>query len=467
MTSALAVSGLSSGLDTTSLINSLMAAEALPQTQLKSQVATHQNDITALQALNSQLAALATSTSYTALPGALNLFTATSSSNAVTATAGTAASTGSISVVVNAVAQAQVSVTAPMTTWPTTPPTLTIVNSAGTPTTITPASTSLDDAVSAINGSNTGITAMKVASGTDSTGAKQYRLQMNANATGASGAFHIYEGANSTAPDLFAQPGAAQIQAAQDASATLWSGTSAAQTLTSSTNTFTNLLPGVNVTVSAASASPVTITVANDTNQVTTIAKNLVASLDNIFSTVSLNSAVSTGTNANGNPTATSGLFMGDSTVQGVNDSILSAATAPVNGHSPSEIGISISKSGTIDFDQTTFQAALAANPANVASTLQTIASRVSDAARAASDPISGSITTEITGDQATVKDLGNQISDWDLRLAARRATLETTYANLEVALGNLKSQSAWLSAQLGSLPTASTTGTASSGATR
>ena len=57
---------------------------------------------------------------------------------------------------------------------------------------------------------------------------------------------------------------------------------------------------------------------------------------------------------------------------------------------------------------------------------------------------------------QKTVKGLNDQITDWDTRLADRRSTLEKTYANLEVQLQQLQSQSSWLTGQLAGLSSSS-----------
>jgi len=91
-----------------------------------------------------------------------------------------------------------------------------------------------------------------------------------------------------------------------------------------------------------------------------------------------------------------------------------------------------------------------------VKAVVQTIAGRVADAATATSDKYDGTITTKIAGEQKTVKGLNYQITDWDSRLADRRSTLEKTYANLEVQLQQLQSQSSWLTGQLASLSSSS-----------
>ena len=74
-------------------------------------------------------------------------------------------------------------------------------------------------------------------------------------------------------------------------------------------------------------------------------------------------------------------------------------------------------------------------------------------AATAASDKYDGQITSRINGQKQLVDSISSQVSDWDRRLEARRSNLERTYAALEVQLSGLKSQSSWLTSQLGSLP--------------
>ena len=144
------------------------------------------------------------------------------------------------------------------------------------------------------------------------------------------------------------------------------------------------------------------------------------------------------------------------SVVRDVSQSIISAASLPVNGHSPSEFGISVNESGTFDFDSAKFQSALAKDPAGTQSMLQSLAQRIADAAKVGSDKDTGTITTTITGQQTLITSYNSQIADWDTRLADRRASLNQTYANLEVNLSNLQSQSSWLTGQLASLPTTS-----------
>lgn len=458
----MAVDGLISGLNTTQLIDSLMQAEAIPQTLLKNKVSDSTTYITAMQALNTKVAALADSAGKLAKPAGVDLHTASTSSTAVTAGAGPGAVDGTIDFTVDKLAQSQVMVTGPLTQWPDQPPTLTFVAADGTVKQVTAGSSSLADVAAAINQAGVGVSATRVAAGLDpATGQQLYRLQLSSAKTGVAGAFTAYRGTPAdvtagTATNLLADPGAAQVRAAQDAQLTLWAGTGAAQTVTSSSNTFSDVLPGVAVTVTAASTTPVTLTVARDDKSLSAAAGSLVSSVNDILSFIAAKQAVATSTDSAGGTVVSGGAFTGDSTARDVNQKMVDAISSPINGVSPSTYGISIQRDGTVAFDQNVFGAAMAADPTTVKAALTTIAQRVADASTGASDTYTGSLSLRIKGEQSTVKDLNDQITDWDTRLSDRRSTLEKTYANLEVQLQQLQSQSSWLTGQLSSLPTAS-----------
>jgi flagellar hook-associated protein 2 len=458
----MAVDGLISGLNTTSLINSLMQAEAIPQTLLKNKVADSTTYITAMQALNSKIAALADLATKTSKPAGVDLHTATSSSTGVTATAGPGATDGNLDFTVDRLAQAQVTVSGPLTQWPDQPPVLTFVSADGTMKQITASSSSIADVAAAINSAGVGVSATRVSAGLDpSTGQQLYRLQLSSTKTGAAGAFTAYRGTPAavtagTATNQLSDPGAAQVRAAQDAQVTLWAGTGAAQTVTSSTNTFSDVLPGVTINVTAASATPVTLTVARNDSAISDVANSLVSSLNDIFTFINQKNAVTTGTDSAGGTTVTGGAFTGDSTVRDATSKLASAVSTPINGISPSTYGISMTSTGEITFDKDKFAAAIAADPDAVKAAIQTVAGRVADTANVLSDKYNGIVTTKITGEQATVKGLNGQILEWDTRLADRRTTLEKTYSNLEVQLQQLQSQSSWLTGQLAGLSTSS-----------
>jgi flagellar hook-associated protein 2 len=450
--------GLASGLDSASLIKSLMQLEAIPQALLQRKASVAASTVTVLQALNSRVAGLAEAAGTAGKPAALDLHKATSSSDVATVTASKGASAGSLDLVVKQLAQAQSNVTAGMSAW-SEPPVVTIVGADGTATELTAASSSLDDVVKAVNNSDAGVRAMKVASGVDGNGDAVYRLQFTGTETGADAAFSIFQGTEAeftagTAPNMLTAPGSAQLTAARNAEVALWAGTGAEQLITSKTNTFDALLPGVAVTVVKESTDPVTIKVARDTAGATALVKGLVSSISETLAFIDVRTKVVNSKDAAGNPIVSGGSLTGDSTVRSGRQSILSAASMPLNGESPSEFGITLTKSGTIEFNEAVFSAALAADPAKVEAAITSLANRVAAAATTISDKYTGTLTAKITGQESLVKNLNTQAESWDQRLEKRQATLERTYSALEVRMSALNSQSTWLSSQLSSLPT-------------
>jgi flagellar hook-associated protein 2 len=126
-------------------------------------------------------------------------------------------------------------------------------------------------------------------------------------------------------------------------------------------------------------------------------------------------------------------------------------------------VGIVVNSDGTFTFDQNAFAASLAADPAKTQAVVTAVAQRVQSVATAYSDPIDGLLTSNITQQQSTVQQLGDQISEWDVRLALRQQSLEQQYSAMETALSTLQSQSSYLSSVLGSLSTPSTSSSSKS----
>jgi len=464
-----AIDGLISGLKTTDLINSLMSVEAGPQTLLKTRVTTTDTFVSALQALNAKVASLATIAQNAALPAAWQAVSATSSDTSVTATASPGAQPSSLFFTVDALATHQTSVTGSLTGLAdlfggTVPASVTVATGSGASAKLATVDltnvTTLDGFTSAINAAGAGVSASVVkVSATDS------RLQLNGSATGTAAAFDLYSGTVTAAdlasatPPMAAVARGAATTAAQDAQITLWPGSGTAQPVTSASNTFSGILTGVDLTVSAltaAGAVPVTLTVARDDAALKTLASGLVTNIQMVLSEIASRTQNTSTTAADGRTVVTGGVLSGDSGVRSLTDSVLAAASGPVNGISPSTIGIVLSKDGTISYDDTLFSAALAADPAKVQAVVAGIADRLAKVASAQSDPTTGSLTLTIQGQQSYRTSLNDQVNSWDDRLAMRRAALEKTYAALEVSLSNLNAQSAWLTSQVSSLSSTS-----------
>jgi flagellar hook-associated protein 2 len=452
---SLSLDGLASGLDTTALIDALMDVQAIPRTLLQNKADDKGVVISHLQTLNTSLQDLLTKATGAKKADSLAAYTATSSSDAVAVTASAGAAASRMEVVVDRVATAHTVVTSALTEWPEQPPTLTLVDAEGNQTEIVAVGTSLTEVAAAINKAGAPVTAQVVSAGVDANGDPLQRLQLVANASGAAGTFQLYRGDAAsvdagTAVDLATEPGAAVVAQGQDAQVRLWAGTAAEQVVTSSTNTFDDLMPGIDVTVSKVTSEPVTVSVSADTAASAKTAKSFVDSIAAVLKRIDEGSKATVG---GAGESTTLGVYTGDSTVRALRRALADAVQYPVDGVSPSSIGISIDRYGVLTFDAEKFEAAMADDPALVESVFTGIATRVETVADQYSDRYDGLLTSRITGQESEVDALEDQIERWDLRLEQRRATLERTYASLETMLSQMQSQQAYLTTQLSALP--------------
>jgi len=446
------IDGLVSGLDTTSLINQLMQVESAPQTLLKTKQSETTNLVTALQSLNTKVSSLFDAATKAATASSWSATKATASASSVTATTSTASQPTALSFTVDKLASSQISLTRPADLASLTGTgTITVKAKDGTLTEITLGADAAATA-RAISSSKAGVSAVAVKVGADT------RLQLTGTTSGEEHSFEIYQG---TAAQVTAGTATKldldDTRTASDAKITLWAGTTGVEKqVSSSTNTFSDVLDGTAITVSAVETTPVTLTVKRDDAALQSLASGLVGSLGVVLSEITSRTATTTSTSDDGRTVITGGLFSGESGVRGLQQQLQSAAAYPIDGVSPSSVGFVVGKDGTFTFDQAKFTEALAADPEKVQKVISGLAQRVADVAKSASDKVDGTLTLQITGQQAVVKDLGAQIENWDVRLAQRREGLQATYSALEVSLSGLQSQSSWLAGQLASLSSSS-----------
>lgn len=434
------ISGLASGIDTSSLIEQLMTLEAAPQTRLKSRLSTQQSQLSSLQSLNTQIAALATKATEMAKASSWTVYSVASSLTGVTATASTGAAQGALAVRVDAVAAAHrltFATTAAGTDTVVTNGTDVKLTVGATTTTIATDGT-LNGLVSAINGAGKGVyaTTVKLDDGT-------YRLSVQASSTGAAGAFTLTD---STGAALL---GGATVIQGTDAAVTI--GT---DTVHSSTNTFSGVATGVDFTVSAAAVGQTaTLTVSADSSSATTKVKSFVDAINAALSQIDTLTAYNAATK-------TSGTLAGESALREVRSNLVNAIY-PADGSSLADIGLQTDKYGKIVFDSDKFAAALKANPDAVAARFTAAgttgyATRLKTAASAASDSTTGTLTASITGHNSSIKTLQQGIDDWSDRLELRRTSLTRQFTAMETALSNLQSQGNWLASQISSLSSSS-----------
>lgn len=335
------ISGAVSGLDTQSIINSLVSVQANQQTLLKSKQATAQKASDSYKALMTSLDALAAKARSVADTSAWKGLTTASSSSGVTTTA-TGTTSGGLTFDVTAVAARHALVSAEtvgsgaavVASGP-----LTLTKSDGSVTTIEVGNGTLGEVVSAINEAKAGLSASAV-----QTGPGQYRLQVSATASGSTSAFTL------DGVDGFS----AMNVLTQGADATIHVGDAlTGYDITSASNTFTDVVPGLSFTVSRVE-SAVTVSSTVDGTAVAAEVQALVDSANALLADVAKQTTYDT-------TTKTGGPLTGSSTVRNLTQSIMST----VGGAGAA--GISLTRDGKLAFDKAAFTTAFAADPAAVA----------------------------------------------------------------------------------------------------
>jgi flagellar hook-associated protein 2 len=449
------IDGLSSGLDSTSIITQLMQLERQPAVRLEQRTSVNKKGIDALGAIKTALAAVA------AAAAKLNDPTrpfvprvATSSATHVTATAAPTAQLGSLAFKVDALVGTHAVVSSGTVATRDTavysgagPATRNItITTGGTTHTIAVAkNTTLTQLTDQINALGLDVSASMV----DSAGG--VKLQLTAATSGAAGVFTT-NFSTLSAPGLTTT---AVLTQGQDAQVTVGTGPGA-YAVRSTTNTFTGLSPGLSLTVTAAKPGElVTVTVGENTTALTDNVKAFVDAVNTAFAEIDKHLKY-------GLDGAKAGDLAGNSTIRALRDRLFAAVTHPVAGSSLQTggmAGIRSTKTATLEFNATAFADALAADPAAVEALFRSsdalqpgIADRVELRAEEATTANTGIIALEVKAKETQNRGFADSIQRIDRRVELRRATLMRQFSNLEVVLGRMQAQQAWLSSQIGQL---------------
>jgi flagellar hook-associated protein 2 len=438
------VDGLVSGMDTTSMIASMMQIESQPKTMLQAKVKTAQTTVSSYQSVNTRLAALKSAADDL---GQLSTWrsikpTASSTSVTVTATGGTSTATGSATFDVVGLATAQTNTARVASTGDVTTADSIQVTMAGVADPVTidiHADKTAAGIASALNNAGIAVKASVVA-----TSAGDSVVHFNGTKTGAANTFTI-----SGLDGVTIKPGTASADAQLHVSVGSGDPTDDYD-LTSTTNTFTGLISGVSLTVSKLE-NGITLDSSPDVAGMAAKLKALVDAANGTLAEVSNQTAYDA---ANKIRSPLTGDFM----VRQMSQSILSTvssglgntdvANPAVKFGSLSKLGIQLDKTGQLTFDADKFTAAYNADP----SAIKAAGIALGDAFESLATKLVANVTTAITSRTGQVDSLNVQIDDWGVRLTARQAALQRTYSNLEASLGKLKNQSTWLSGQISSL---------------
>ncbi len=467
----LSSTGIGSGLDVSSIITQLMAAESQPLTLLQNAASSINTQISAVGQIHSLTSALGDKAQALESLDLWKGVTATSGdSSVVTAdTSAGGASAGTYQVSVQALAQAQTVTSAPSTglsagklmielgTYTGSNPATQFDTKPGTKAIevdIGDGDTSLASIRDKINAAGAGVQATVI---TDANGS---RLSIRSTDTGAVNGFRITatettdDGSDTTGLstlgfDAMTTTSPMQLnQSAGNAKATV-NGI----TLESATNTFTGVSDGLNLTVSKLSATPVNVTLAQDTTSMTNAINGFVSAYN------SLNAYIHNETKYDA-ASKTGGPLQGDPSIVGFQYQLRGLVTGTTTASSTfqrlSDIGITVQADGSLAADSTKLAKAMTNVPE-----VKKLLANVSDDPGAQGVMVrfqqltdnalttGGRISSRETGLRAQLQRNSDSQTEMQTRLAATQQRYQTQFQALDTTMAKMTALSTYMTQQI------------------
>jgi len=438
-------SGLATGLDTTALIDNLVAVERLPIRRLETQRRGIQTQRSRFEQIQAQLEDLRSAA------GALGsrddvLSSKVTSSNEDAVEVGSlgASTLGSFAVDVQQLARAERTYSNAFSSRETAglfgTGSITIqVGSEDAVTIDVDGTDTLESVVSKINESGASVSAGILFDGTD------YRLQVAGTKSGAANGVSFTESGTSLGLDDPAN----EIQAAQDAVLTIDTFT-----ITREDNLVQGAIPGVSLNLREVTSGPVDVRVERDPDALRDKVRSFVDAYNKVTETINAEFVFT------GEP-RTEGSLAGDSTLRQIQSRLRSTAGQALSGVDPAfstlaSVGISVTSTGTLELDATKLDQALQSDSEAVSrlfvgdgGTVTGILAQLDAAIGDMTDADDGLISQRLDGFDARVEDIDGQIERMELRIEDFEEDLRLEFAALETLVSDLQSQQSQLSAIL------------------
>ncbi len=446
--------GLATGLDTNGMIDKLVALERRRSVGfLELEQAESQAKQSAIGSFEAKLLSFRSAASaLREVENALSRKASSTDTAVLGVSAGSGALNGSTSITVNslargAIATSSTGVAASTATVAATSGTFQFQVGASGPTqsvNVT-ASTTLEELVTEINDLGAGVTASAVNVGTSSS--PDYRLRFASTGTGTSNALTILSDPTAI--------GVAVTQTASNASLTV---SGFATSFTRESNVIGDIIPGVTLDLKS-TGGPVDVTVNTDVKSVGDKLAAVVNAFNDIVNFVTENSTLEQETGSD-EGTVNAGPLAFDGTVRAIVSGLRSSLTGSMSGLSGSysllaEVGIKSTQAGTLSFDRSAFESALAADEEGTLELFAGISSSdgvfdvvydwVGDATGTG-----GLIEVRQSGLKSTLTTLQERIQAGERSVSAYEAELRATFASLEVLVNSLQTQGAFLQSALG-----------------
>lgn len=430
------VGGLASGIDTKSLIEQLISAERAPARLAESKRSSTQARLDAIKAMNTRLLTLRDTMDAVEQSSAFAVRKATSSNESVlTASAGSAAVAGSMTVNVKRLASAHQLTTAPQgsaTTVLGASGSITIRAAGATADTIVSVTDySLNGIAAAINGANAGVTAGVVNDGTG------YRLLVTSQKSGDDFGIATLGGDGDLAALLPGVGGMTVVAQARDAQVRL-GDPATGLLLESATNTMGEAIPGVTLTLKAV-GDGVNVTVSQDAPGVRASVQKMVDAYNDARAYFSSNSRFDS-------TTKRSGALFNEYDIPRQLDAIERELTAsytaqPTGFQSLAEIGVKLGSDGKLSIDATLFDAKLAQNQGAVANLFLAAGSATSAPLESLTRSVDGAMALKQSNLEGDIKSLSDRIASIDARLERRRAFYQAKFLEMEKLTAQFQSQ--------------------------
>jgi flagellar hook-associated protein 2 len=456
------------GLDTTTLVQSLVAIEQQPLNALSARQQNIQGASAMINSFSSTLSSLKNAAVALSTPASFQSLTASSSDPSVVASTSTTNGTpaaGQWTVDVLSVAQAQRTLSQ-ATTDPTADlgmgGSFQISDGSGHSATINLAGQSLNDIAGEISSAaaTSGLRLQaSVVPTTSSSGQTQYQLLVSGLDTGAANKISFDEskatfGSYSLGWDATNDPkydSTLTIQSAQNASVqidgTPASGSTPASgyNIQSASNQITNAIPGVTLAVTQKSTTPATVTIAPN-------ASGLDQSIQNFVT--AYNTVVNNGHSAAGyaSQTAANSLLQGDVAIRSSLGQLEQLFAHDIPGTTGAyttlaSVGIMLNDDGTLSFDQGTFASALQADPRSVERLFVTDSSNgstgimgtIGSAVDSLTDPINGAITAEVQSFPNQSTEIGTEMTDMQQRITTYQTRLQAEFTQMNTTMVKYK----------------------------
>ncbi len=464
--SSLALSGLASGVDTSGIIDQLMAIERQKVTRINNNstsVTAHQ---TALKAVADKLNALQSAAA--ALNDPATWKTTQSSTSSDTSKVAVAqldgAGIGGHTISVDRLASSAQHGFAYAASGAA--GTFTISSGASTATISVGANATAKDIATAINSSTTAPVYAAVVKDDDGTD----RIVMSSRKTGASNDFALDTTAlagGTLSEDSTYQRIGPVLNAAYHVD-----GAVAARS--SETNSLENAIPGLRLSLTGVTTSPVTISTNDpkiDKAAISTKAKAFVDAYNAVVDLTRTDIAEKSPVVKSSTTDYQTGTLFGDLGLDSMLSSLKNTMTqtvANIGGlKSLADVGIALPKSdgivsddakaGKLVFDPAALDTAIEKDPTSVQQLFNGVGARkgfsllVGDFVKAQTG-LSGMLTSRMKSDSSSLTDLANQVTATNQRLDQTQARLKAQFAAMETALNNAQSQQAWLTGQIASL---------------